>query len=99
MTLRIVPPGPSHSQLLKGMYLSLLALLPRRCPKLKNLTIDDSDAVLQKVPSLKRIASVTFTYASAELEAESERRSRSDKKVAKSRSCESFFLSSVKNCD
>jgi hypothetical protein len=58
--LVIIPPKGSRSQLLRGLYLSFLALIPRRYPKLKRLAIDDIEEVLGKVPALKELEKVDF---------------------------------------
>ncbi|KAK4547587.1 hypothetical protein LTR36_000544 [Oleoguttula mirabilis] len=62
--LTITPPKAGHSQLLRSMYLSILALIARRYPKLKRLTINDTAVVLEKVPGLKQIGNVDFSVAS-----------------------------------
>ncbi|KAK5125834.1 hypothetical protein LTR85_012110 [Meristemomyces frigidus] len=62
--LTITPPEAGHSQLLRSMYLSSMALVPRLYPELKHLTVDDTEAVLEKVPCLTQLSSVSFTVAS-----------------------------------
>jgi len=59
--LTITPPGPSHSQLLRGMYFSILALIPQRHPKLHSLVIEDTIELLEKVPTLHQLASIQCT--------------------------------------
>ena len=59
--LNIIPPKIGHSLLLKDMYHFFLAEIPRRCPKLKGLTIDDSNELLKAVPALEEVHHVTFT--------------------------------------
>ena len=58
--LTIVPPRICQSQLLKGLYYSFLALLPRRCPKLSRLEVHDAKDILEAVPALKNVANVVF---------------------------------------
>ena len=50
--LIVAPPKSSRSQLLRGLYLSFLAMIPRRYPKLEYLSLDDDEAVLDQVPGL-----------------------------------------------
>lgn len=59
--LTIIPPELGHSLLLKDMYHSFLAEIPRRCLRLKELEISDSDSILEIVPALKEIRQVLFT--------------------------------------
>lgn len=47
--LTLVPPRAMHSQLLRGLYLSLLALIPRLLPGLKVLVVHDDAAILDVV--------------------------------------------------
>jgi hypothetical protein len=49
-----------HSQLLRGMYLSLLALIPRLHPGLKLLIIHDEEATLDVVTALRGLPKVIF---------------------------------------
>ena len=63
--LTIVPPKSGRSQLLKGLYHSLLGLIPKRCPKLGRLELQDSDEILEAVPSLKDVRGVTCTGGSS----------------------------------
>jgi len=59
--ITIVPPRAMHSQLLRGMYLSLLALIPRVHPCLKLLVVHDDEAsVLKAVKALKNLPRVVF---------------------------------------
>ena len=58
--ITIVPPRAMHSQLLKGMYLSLLALIPRLHPGLKLLIIHDDEAMLDVVTALRNLPKVIF---------------------------------------
>ncbi|KAK4570223.1 hypothetical protein LTR86_002303 [Recurvomyces mirabilis] len=55
------PPAVSHSQLLRGMYLSFLSLIPQQHPSLQNLVIEDNKDLLNKVPSLRDLPNVHFT--------------------------------------
>ncbi|KAK4493720.1 hypothetical protein PRZ48_014905 [Zasmidium cellare] len=54
--LSITPPERIHSQLLKAMYLSFLAMIPTRLPSLSQLTIHDDESLVNKVPSLKMLS-------------------------------------------
>jgi len=58
--ITIVPPRAMHSQLLKGMYLSLLALIPRLHPTLKLLVVHDEEATLDVVTALRGLPKVIF---------------------------------------
>jgi hypothetical protein len=58
--ITIVPPRAMHSQLLRGMYLSLLALIPRSHPGLKLLIIHDEAATLDMVTTLRGLPKVIF---------------------------------------
>ena len=59
--ITIVPPRAMHSQLLRGMYLSLLALIPRVHPCLKLLVVHDDEAsVLKAVKVLRNLPRVVF---------------------------------------
>lgn len=58
--LTVVPPRLLHSQLLRGMYLSLLALIPRLHPSLKLLIVHDDPAVLDVVSALQSLPKVVF---------------------------------------
>jgi hypothetical protein len=59
--ITIVPPRAMHSQLLRGMYLSLLALIPRVHPCLKLLVVHDDEAsVLRAVKVLRNLPRVVF---------------------------------------
>jgi hypothetical protein len=58
--ITIVPPRAMHSQLLRGMYLSLLALIPRLRPGLKLLIIHDEQATLDVVSALRALPKVIF---------------------------------------
>lgn len=58
--ITIVPPRAMHSQLLRGMYLSLLALIPRLHPGLKLLIIHDEEATLDVVTALRGLPRVIF---------------------------------------
>lgn len=49
-----------HSQLLRGMYLSLLALIPRLLPGLKVLIVHDDAAILDVVEPLRGVRRVVF---------------------------------------
>ncbi|KAK3115461.1 hypothetical protein LTR53_005163 [Teratosphaeriaceae sp. CCFEE 6253] len=60
-SLTVAPPTARHSQLLRGLYLSFLALIPQRLPKLVRLEIEDSPAVLETVPALKQLRTVVCT--------------------------------------
>ncbi|KAF2167083.1 hypothetical protein M409DRAFT_22517 [Zasmidium cellare ATCC 36951] len=55
--LSIAPPEKIHSQLLKAMYLSFLAMIPTRLPVLSQLTIHDDESLMNKAPSLKLLSS------------------------------------------
>jgi hypothetical protein len=59
--ITIVPPRAMHSQLLRGMYLSVLALIPRLHPCLKLLVVhDDEESVLRSVKALRNLPRVVF---------------------------------------
>lgn len=58
--LTIIPPRIIHSQLLRGLYLSLLALIPDHYPRLRLLVIHDESAVLEAVAALQGLPKVTF---------------------------------------
>lgn len=58
--ITIVPPRAMYSQLLRGMYLSLLALIPRLHPGLKLLVVHDDPTVLDVVTSLRGLSKVVF---------------------------------------
>lgn len=58
--ITIVPPRVMHSQLLRGMYLSLLALIPRLHPGLKLLVVHDDETILDVVKPLQGIPKVVF---------------------------------------
>lgn len=58
--LTLVPPRAMHSQLLRGMYLSLLALIPRLLPGLKVLIVHDDAAILDVVEPLRGVRRVVF---------------------------------------
>ena len=58
--LTIIPPRIIHSQLLRGLYLSLLALIPEQYPRLRLLVIHDESAVLKAVAALQGLPKVTF---------------------------------------
>lgn len=60
-SLTVVPPRAGRSQLLKGLYHSFLALLPKRCPKLKHLELQDAEEVLDAVPALRDLPNVKCT--------------------------------------
>lgn len=62
--LTIVPPQIGHSQLLKNLYHSFLAEIPRRCPRLKQMEIYDDERLLETVPELKKVRRVIFTDSS-----------------------------------
>ena len=50
-----------HSQLLRGMYLSILALIPRVHPYLKLLVVhDDEESVMKAVKILQNLPKVVF---------------------------------------
>lgn len=55
--LSITPPEKIHSQLMKAMYLSFLAMISTRLPSLAELTIHDDESSMNKVPSLKMFSS------------------------------------------
>lgn len=57
--LSITPPERIHSQLLRAMYLSFLAMLYTRLSSLSQLTIHDDESLLNKVPSLKLLSGRT----------------------------------------
>jgi len=61
--LSVTPPKAGHSRLLRGMYLSFLGLIPHRYPRLKRLTVEDTEAILAKVPDLKDLGSVVCSMA------------------------------------
>lgn len=56
--LVISPPQENRSQLARGMYLSFLALISQRLPNMRQLTIIDTEDVLDKVPSLQNLPQV-----------------------------------------
>lgn len=58
--ITLVPPRAMHSQLLRGMYLSLLALIPRLHPGLKLLVVHDDAVVLDIVTALRDLPKVLF---------------------------------------
>ncbi|KAM0721271.1 hypothetical protein Q7P37_003559 [Cladosporium fusiforme] len=58
--ITLAPPKVMHSQLLRGMYLSLLALIPRLHPSLKLLVVHDDEAILDVVKALQGIPKVIF---------------------------------------
>lgn len=60
-SLTITPPKPNRSQLFKGLYHSLLALIPQRCPKLKRFELQDGDEILEAVPALKDLVGLKCT--------------------------------------
>ncbi|KAK5129447.1 hypothetical protein LTR08_003240 [Meristemomyces frigidus] len=64
--LTVTPPRASRSQLLRGLYLSFLALIPRRYPHLKRLVVDDEEELLESVPGLRGLEDVCFGVASGE---------------------------------
>lgn len=80
--ITVVPPRAMYSQLLRGMYLSLLALIPRLHPGLKLLIIHDDPTTLDVVTSLRRLPKVVFKDAQAG-------KSVGDSKVKKSASPQS----------
>lgn len=57
--LSITPPETKHSQLLRAMYLSFLAMLYTQLPSLSQLTVHDDESLLGKVPSLKLLSGRT----------------------------------------
>lgn len=61
--LTVTPPQAGHSQLLRGMYFSFLALVPRLYPGLKRLTVDDTEGIVESVPSLTQLSSICFSVA------------------------------------
>lgn len=64
--ITIVPPRSMHSQLLRGMYLSVLALIPRVHPCLKLLVVhDDEESVLRAVKALSGLPRVVFMDSAA----------------------------------
>lgn len=58
--LTISPPRIIHSQLLRGMYQTLLALIPRHYPNLRLLVIHDDSAIIDAVTALQGLPQVTF---------------------------------------
>lgn len=60
LELTIIPPRIIHSQLLRSLYLSLLALIPEHYPRLRLLVIHDESAVLEAVAALQGLPKVTF---------------------------------------
>ena len=59
--ITIIPPRAMHSQLLRGMYLSILALIPRVHPCLKLLVVhDEEESVLKAVKILQNLPRVVF---------------------------------------
>ncbi|TKA82058.1 hypothetical protein B0A55_01501 [Friedmanniomyces simplex] len=60
--LTISPPGPSHSHLLRGVYLSFLGLIQVRCQKLQLLVLEDDEAVADRVPTLRSIGSIGYIW-------------------------------------
>ena len=65
-TLTIVPPKIGCSQLLKNMYHIFLSEIPRRCPKLRQLEIHDSNDLLLSVPALKGVSGVRLLAPKSE---------------------------------
>ena len=63
--LTIKPPERSNSQLLRGMYLSFLALIPERLQRLRRLTIHDSESVREKVPNLRKLSGTAVVFDEA----------------------------------
>lgn len=59
--LVVIPPQIGQSQLLKNMYRSFLAEIPKRCLRLKELEVCDFDSLLETIPELKEVRQVTFT--------------------------------------
>lgn len=59
-SMTIIPPKETQSMLLKEFYRALLAMIPSRCPKLRNLEVHDSDELLRQVPTLSEVPRVTF---------------------------------------
>jgi len=58
--LTVIPPRIIHSQLLRGLYLSLLALIPKHYPRLRLLVIHDESTILEAVTALQGLLKVTF---------------------------------------
>lgn len=58
--LTIIPPRIIHSQLMRSMYLTLLALIPQHYPRLRLLVIHDESAILDAVAALQGLPKVTF---------------------------------------
>ncbi|KAK5108957.1 hypothetical protein LTR62_007672 [Meristemomyces frigidus] len=59
--LTIIPPVDNHSQLLRALYISIVALVPKLLSQLQRLVIEDSDDLLEKVPTLSSLHDVRFT--------------------------------------
>lgn len=79
--LTVVPPKIGHSLLLKDMYHSFLAEIPRRCPRLKELEICGSDSLIESVPALKDIRQVIFTDSDTSVTVKSERGRKEPRKA------------------
>lgn len=65
LDLTIIPPERSNSQLLRGMYLSFLGLIPERLPRLRRLTIHDAESVREKVPNLRKLSGAVIVFDEA----------------------------------
>lgn len=63
--ITIVPPRIMHSQLLRGMYLSVLALIPRLHASLKLLVVHDEASVQDMVKALQALPKVIFKESHA----------------------------------
>jgi hypothetical protein len=60
LELTIIPPRIMHSQLMRGLYHTLLSLIPRRYPRLRLLVIHDESAILDAVAALQGLPKVSF---------------------------------------
>lgn len=65
LDLTIIPPERSNSQLLRGMYLSFLGLIPERLPRLRRLAIHDAENVREKVPNLRKLSGTVIHFDEA----------------------------------
>jgi len=62
--LTVIPPKIGRSTLLRSMYRDFLSEIPKRCTKLAQLELCDSDcSILDEVPGLRVIRNVKFTAA------------------------------------
>lgn len=69
--LTIIPPRIIHSQLLRSLYLSFLALIPKHYPRLRLLVIHDESTILDAVAALQGLPKVTFKDSAPSTQASS----------------------------